>query len=75
VRFSCSAEDDAYVLAFTSGVQEEGGGATVRSKDGTKVLVYDAKDMGKGPVCEIPVPNDMPYGLHSHWVPWEMLEE
>jgi len=40
---------------------------------GSSLRVFDGGDLGKGPVASVPLPADVPYGLHSTYVPWEQL--
>ena len=34
----------------------------------TSYVVLDAADLGAGPVCELPLPTHIPWGLHGTWV-------
>jgi len=65
-----AAEEDCYVVFLTSKTQGDR-----RVPDGSTLTVLDAADLGKGPVASVPLPADVPYGLHSAFVPWEQLGE
>ena len=34
----------------------------------TSYVVLDAADLAAGPVCELPLPTHIPWGLHGTWV-------
>jgi len=57
------AEDDGYLTTF---VQEE---ATGRSE----LYVLDARDVASGPVARLAIPQRVPTGYHTRWVPAEEL--
>ena len=59
-------EDDGYILTLCSTVDA---GAIV----GSKMLVLDASDLGAGPVSEVDLPLQVPFGLHSDFVDFECL--
>ena len=66
-------EDDGYVVVIVSQVPE---GSKHRTPRSSRLLVFDARRIGpSGPVAELSLPADMPYGLHSCFVPWEGLVE
>lgn len=45
-----------------------------RVPSGSELLVFDAANINAGPVARLPLPADLPYGLHSAFVPWSDLE-
>jgi carotenoid cleavage dioxygenase len=51
-------EDDGYLVGFVWNAREQ------RSE----VQVWDAKDIGEGPVARVPLPVRVPHGFHSTWV-------
>ena len=56
-------EDDGYLVNFVWD------GDAQRSK----VYVFDARDIAKGPVCKITLPQRVPHGFHATWVSAERL--
>ena len=46
------------------------------ARDGAgRPQVLDARDLAAGPAATVPLPAaDLPYGLHSDFVPWDDLE-
>jgi len=52
-------EDDGYVLVWA---HDEG-------RRASEVLILDARDFGKAPLCRIRLPRRVPYGFHVAWVP------
>ena len=73
------AEDDGFVLLVVSQVQQQPvGGRMARARrvpGGSALVVFDAAAVEAGPVAEVPLPADIPYGLHSCYVPWADLDE
>jgi len=59
-----SAEDDGYLVTFGTDV----------SKGHSFAAVFDASDVGKGPVTVLKTPQPVPLGLHGTWVPGEKME-
>lgn len=57
------AEDDGYVVTF---VQEEASGRS-------ELFVLDAGDLAAPPVARIRIPQRVPTGYHTRWVPAEEL--
>ena len=56
-------EDDGYLVNFVwDGDAQK-----------SKVYVFDAKDISKGPVCRITLPQRVPNGFHATWVSAERL--
>lgn len=64
-----TGETDAYILMVWSQVVREGPGAEAKG-GGSELLVFDAGKIGEGPVVRLPLPANVPYGLHSTYVPW-----
>jgi len=52
-------EDDGWLLNFRYD----------RREDRSDVVIHHAQDMGAGPVAEIHLPDRVPFGFHSNWVP------
>ncbi|ALS99878.1 carotenoid oxygenase family protein [Lacimicrobium alkaliphilum] len=56
-------EDDGYLVNFVTD-----------TNDWTSYcLIFDAKDITKGPVCKIKLPHRLPYGFHANWARGEDL--
>ncbi len=62
-REGSSAEDDGYLLTFSSDVDN----------DVSHCLVFDAADPGAGPVCRIRLPERICSGTHATWAPMTAL--
>ena len=62
-RDGSTAEDDGYLVNFVWDGDEQK----------SKVYVFDAKDVSKGPVCKITLPQRVPNGFHATWVSGERL--
>ena len=60
-------EDEGYILILASDVVAD-------KIDSSRMLVIDAADLGAGPVAQVELPERVPYGLHSEFVPWEGLK-
>lgn len=58
-RIGAKAEDDGYLLTF---VVDERAGTS-------EAVVIDARDVAKGPVARLRIPQRVPIGYHSWWVP------
>ncbi len=52
------AEDDGYLITFV----------TDTSDWSSSCLIFDAKDIEKGPICTVALPHRLPFGFHSNWV-------
>jgi carotenoid cleavage dioxygenase len=63
-RVGARDEDDGYVVAFVS---DANGG------DSGEVVVLNAKDIAAGPVARLRIPQRVPVGFHTIWVPGEQL--
>ena len=64
-----TGETDAYIVMIWSGVARETPGSEAEGC-GSELLVFDAGSIGEGPRVRLPLPSDVPYGLHSTYVPW-----
>ena len=58
-REGARSEDDGYVVGI---VRDEGA-------ERSECWILDAQRFGDGPVTRIALPQRVPYGFHSHWVP------
>ena len=56
-RTGATAEDDGYVLTFTTDMNE----------DSSACLVFDARDIAAGPVASVALPQRICVGTHSYW--------
>ena len=67
-------EDDGYVIIVVSRVPTDGdlkmGAVAVL---GSSMLVFDARDLAGGPVSQVALPDNIPFGLHSEWIPFDAL--
>ena len=54
-----SAEDDGWLLTFLSHAAE----------DRSEAVIFDASDITRGPICTIELPQRVPVGFHTCWVP------
>ncbi|HVA68618.1 MAG TPA: carotenoid oxygenase family protein [Candidatus Binataceae bacterium] len=57
-------EDDGYVVAFVS---------DINAKDSGEVVILDAKNIAKGPLARVKIPQRVPVGFHTIWVPGDQL--
>jgi carotenoid cleavage dioxygenase len=62
-RDGSKAEDDGYLISFLTN--------TVTGKGECAVL--DARDITRGPVCRIILPDHVATGAHACWAPESML--
>merc|ERR1712146_549817 len=53
------AEDDGYVLSLLFDGKE----------NKSEFVIFDAKDIAKGPISQQQLPVQVPFGLHGNWVP------
>lgn len=60
---NASAEDDGYVVCFHWN-------ADTRSQ---QLQVFDARDLGKGPVARVHLPHHVPPGFHACWMKPEQI--
>ena len=58
-RDGSKEEDDGYLVSFMT---------NTRTKK-AECVVFDAKDITKGPICQIILPGHMPQGAHAYWMP------
>jgi carotenoid cleavage dioxygenase-like enzyme len=63
-RVGACDEDDGYVVAFVSDVS---------AKDSGEVVILDAKNIAKGPLACVKIPQRVPVGFHTIWVPGDQL--
>jgi len=56
-RAGATAEDDGYVLSFTTDV----------GRDLSECLVFDATDLTAGPIARVRLPERISAGTHSCW--------
>ena len=56
-KTSAIDEDDGYLVTISNDVNEKI----------SSCLLFDAKDIEKGPVCEIPMPHQICSGTHATW--------
>lgn len=62
-RVGATAEDDGYVLSIVHDERE----------DRTELWILDAKEVSRGPVARLRVPQRVPLGFHALFVPGEQL--
>jgi len=58
-RLGALAEDDGYLISFMNDA----------ARRRASCVVFDAKDITQGPVCEIELPGFIPLGAHAYWMP------
>lgn len=58
-RTGASAEDDGYLVTFTTDIVE----------DRSQCLVFDARDVAAGPIAAVHLPERISSGTHSVWAP------
>ncbi|MFZ1887702.1 MAG: carotenoid oxygenase family protein [Candidatus Binataceae bacterium] len=63
-RLGARDEDDGYVVAFVS---------DVNAKDSGEVVILDAKNIAKGPLASVKIPQRVPVGFHTIWVPGDQI--
>jgi carotenoid cleavage dioxygenase len=57
-------EDDGYVVTFV---------ADANAKNTGEVIIIDAKNFAAGPVARVQIPQRVPVGFHSTWIPGDQL--
>ena len=57
-----TGEDDGYLITF---VHDE----NAHGEAGSELVIYNARTMSNQPVARVPMPQRVPYGFHSTWVP------
>ena len=89
-KVGATDEDEAYILLIVSTIlSRESSKSDDQSSDNrnikaacvgshyadrSKLHIFDAKDISKGPVASLSLPDSVPYGLHSTYVPWDELD-
>jgi carotenoid cleavage dioxygenase-like enzyme len=63
-RLGSTSEEDGYLLTF---VAEEATGAS-------EAYVFDAKNIDRGPLARVKLPQRVPAGFHAWWVPQSEVE-
>lgn len=63
-RVGARDEDDGYVVAFV---------ADANAKDSGEVVILDAKNIAQGPLARVIIPQRVPVGFHTIWIPGEQL--
>jgi carotenoid cleavage dioxygenase len=58
-RSAAAAEDDGFVLALVYDAE----------RDGSDLVILDARDLAGEPVAVVRLPHRIPYGFHGAWVP------
>jgi carotenoid cleavage dioxygenase len=58
-----TAEDDAYVLTFTTDV----------GNDRSECLIMDARGLADGPIARLRLPERISSGTHAAWAPASAL--
>jgi carotenoid cleavage dioxygenase len=58
-RVGATAEDDGYVVTFV----------TDSATEASEIQVFDARNIGSGPVGRVKLPTRVPPGFHSCWAP------
>ena len=66
-------EDDGYLLVLVSDVSSADASGGVCEVEASFLLVFDASDLSRGAVAEVKMPEMIPFGLHSEWLPFEGL--
>jgi len=77
-----TSKNGHYVLLYATNVPKEAsssGDLTFgeMARDGylsSRMIVLDGDDIAAGPVCSIDLPYHVGYGLHSLFVPWDVLK-
>ncbi len=59
-RIGAVAEDDGYIVAFV---------ADANRRDAGEAIVLDARAIARGPIARITIPQRVPIGFHSTWIP------
>jgi 8'-apo-carotenoid 13,14-cleaving dioxygenase len=57
-RENATAEDDGWLMAFTH----------AEDASSAAFVVFDAQNLARGPVAQVPMPQRIPYGFHGNWV-------
>ena len=67
---SAGLESDLVLVSDVSSADTSGGVCEVEA---SFLLVFDAADLSRGAVAEVKMPEMIPFGLHSEWLPFEGL--
>jgi carotenoid cleavage dioxygenase len=63
-RAGAKDEDDGYVVTFVADVNAHNSG---------EVIILDAKNFAAGPIARVQIPQRVPTGFHSTWIPGDQL--
>ncbi|MGH7932626.1 MAG: carotenoid oxygenase family protein [Candidatus Binataceae bacterium] len=63
-RVGAVDEDDGYVVTFV---------ADASLSDAGEVIILDAKNIGAGPLARVRIPQRVPVGFHTTWIPGAQL--
>jgi carotenoid cleavage dioxygenase-like enzyme len=63
-RVGATDEDDGYVITFVADANAHNSG---------EVIILDAKNFGAGPIARVQIPQRVPTGFHSTWIPGNQL--
>ena len=58
-RAGASGEDDGYLVTFV----------TDAASEASEIQIFDARNIGSGPVGRVKLPTRVPPGFHSYWAP------
>ena len=64
-RIGSSAEDDGYLVTFVTN--------TLTGKG--ECVIFDAQNVGNGPICRVILPHQIPTGAHAFWAGSDLLRE
>jgi hypothetical protein len=62
-RVGARDEDDGYVVTF----------ADSNAPHNSEVVILDAKNFAAGPIARVRIPQRVPVGFHSTWIPGDQL--
>ena len=63
-RVGARDEDDGYVVTFV---------ADSNAMHSSEVIILDAKNFAAGPIARVQIPQRVPVGFHSTWIPGDQL--
>jgi carotenoid cleavage dioxygenase len=63
-RVDARDEDDGYVVTFV---------ADANAANSSEVVILDAKNFADGPIARVQIPQRVPVGFHSTWIPGDQL--
>jgi carotenoid cleavage dioxygenase len=63
-RLGAKDEDDGYVVTFVADLNAHNTG---------EVIILDAKNFAAGPIARVQIPQRVPTGFHSTWIPGDQL--